>query len=1423
MVTGMRLVAVAAVANCCAAASYSNVEFDISAVRDTSASIVQLSEFRLYDTDGVEIAIASASNPDGDNPSGEGAEKAIDGSTSTKWLDFNEGDLVLALASPSEIGSYSWATANDEEGRDPVMWTLLGYDDDASTWTTLDDTYSSSSFSPTFSRYTWVGTFDIPPDPTSTPTSTPTPVPTSAPTSTPTSTPTRVPTSTPTASAPTSTPTQSPVPTPAPTSAAPSTTSPTLAPSTKSVRSDYEVCPAGHFLRSATASFEPTPVPTSAPPAGAAGCWCDDDEAYYGLGAETRVSLAQTYVAPRASLRFSFVFIACCACSSLFINRLSTESFWRPRPGAAGEIKMSRPRYFELPSVSAVREARLRLEHVFALGPPTSFGSAPPKIPASELFAAVSHTDAPSPRPTVSALPTISVLPTMSLLPTLFPTAPTPLPTPTPTTSRPTQTPTSCYCTGTVNLCTGEETQDDCEWWSVCTWTCSGNRRLAQPDIPTEAAPITRRQLLQTVAAPTAETAPTTRRQLQTTPAPTASSPGPTVTIAPTAAASEHSATCAPRAVTWATILFDLLDVDADGSVTLFEQATAGLNISGCVVAPTAIADATCVDLDLDRFLAAAGNGYADSCCLCEAGDACAGGRLALSDVCPLGEFSAVGYSECESTLCDAGCINAKTATCDARGRCSDYPGCLEGWYGESCANTFNATTTLILGWLTLLFSLPIFAATVHRGLFEHAQAIVHFLPRKLEAVISRALLSKGGGDDGGGDDKRRGQNSLSPMQLTSASARGVGPVGAPPSAEAVDEVISVVGQHAAVGGAAAVSATKAASGVALACGGGAVGAVVAVCAKLPELVGTVGLKVTRHLFALYLLVTDIEVPERAEEQLARIGGASRDLATAPSRPSGNILRGSAPVPNLLLPLKLPISVPSTLPPPSNVPPSAPTDSLYNFFGFIDLSSVWRAVWRVGDYFEDAFELLSEKVNIDVDCPGAYSAWYQLTNSALIFALLLLFQSDLLLYCRITILKFGRGRNAVVKYAVGNFSHFAYESALVLEQLAVASWSLRLYYYGWIRKHREEGIGGLDSVCNDESNGADATLFLVTNMVAWLMAPFQLYMLVNCFAKGVPHNGCYRGFYGSFPFGGVAFQKRGLQGAAKIVGLRDDGPWARAAERYHDKANSGFHRGLVACTRPVVRAADAYLKLGEAASTIPSLVKSMCGVWDKGHVVTMEVVADAAAFDDDEEDENAHFEDVLVARGQGTSLLWMMVPGCVALAKLSQLLAESPLRVTKQLPLKSQRWQRQFNVFWALVDWTLMILSATSVAGGYIKVYLSLVVAAAVPVTAVQLTEGILWDAGGVLYDGLTDGAVGDALASGAVDPAKVAAKAEAAARAAEEEEAEDGGGALKMLSAAARARRAASELKARLVTIVTRDGDGGEGDDDPDVRFEVI
>ena len=41
----------------------------------------------------------------------------------------------------------------------------------------------------------------------------------------------------------------------------------------------------------------------------------------------------------------------------------------------------------------------------------------------------------------------------------------------------------------------------------------------------------------------------------------------------------------------------------------------------------------------------------------------------------------------------------------------------------------------------------------------------------------------------------------------------------------------------------------------------------------------------------------------------------------------------------------------------------------------------------------------------------------------------------------------------------------------LLEQLAVASWSLQLYYYGWLPAHRARGRGGWESDCNDQSGG----------------------------------------------------------------------------------------------------------------------------------------------------------------------------------------------------------------------------------------------------------------------------------------------------------------------------------------------------------------
>ena len=112
-------------------------------------------------------------------------------------------------------------------------------------------------------------------------------------------------------------------------------------------------------------------------------------------------------------------------------------------------------------------------------------------------------------------------------------------------------------------------------------------------------------------------------------------------------------------------------------------------------------------------------------------------------------------------------------------------------------------------------------------------------------------------------------------------------------------------------------------------------------------------------------------------------------------------------------------------------------------------------------------------------------------------------------------------------------------------------------------------------------------------------------------------------------------------------------------------------------------AAAAYRNLARAL-TLPSLIKSMCGVWDKHHVVTMEVSATRPLLTT--MTRTRRDQDV-IARGRGTSLLWMMVPGCVA--PEASHFSREPLLVTKRLPLETKLWQRKFNAFWALLDWML--------------------------------------------------------------------------------------------------------------------------------------
>ena len=102
----------------------------------------------------------------------------------TKGLDLNfvtnlnVTNFIFQFSSAKSFNGYRWATANDEEGRDPKSWTIAG-SNNGSTWTTL---HTVTNFSQTNT-------------PTLTPTKTPTPSITPTNSVTPTLTPTKTPVS----------------------------------------------------------------------------------------------------------------------------------------------------------------------------------------------------------------------------------------------------------------------------------------------------------------------------------------------------------------------------------------------------------------------------------------------------------------------------------------------------------------------------------------------------------------------------------------------------------------------------------------------------------------------------------------------------------------------------------------------------------------------------------------------------------------------------------------------------------------------------------------------------------------------------------------------------------------------------------------------------------------------------------------------------------------------------------------------------------------------------------------------------------------------------------------------------------------------------------------------------------------------------
>ncbi len=129
-----------------------------SKINPPNGNCIQASEF-VFRIGGVDQSMAgvTVTNPNGNNPVGEEPSKLVDNNLTTKGLDLNfvsNGNVtnfIFQFTSAKAFNGYRWATANDEEGRDPKSWTIAG-SNNGTTWTTL---HTVSGFSATATRNTY--------------------------------------------------------------------------------------------------------------------------------------------------------------------------------------------------------------------------------------------------------------------------------------------------------------------------------------------------------------------------------------------------------------------------------------------------------------------------------------------------------------------------------------------------------------------------------------------------------------------------------------------------------------------------------------------------------------------------------------------------------------------------------------------------------------------------------------------------------------------------------------------------------------------------------------------------------------------------------------------------------------------------------------------------------------------------------------------------------------------------------------------------------------------------------------------------------------------------------------------------------------------------------------------------------------------
>ena len=152
---------------------YKKFRFHISRTKSNN-DMMQLSEIELYSgwtkisPSSIEYDTTSYSGYE-NFPSGEAPGYAVDGSTSTKWLDRRGGNgrsedarancyIDLVYNEPFALTRYRWYTANDEQSRDPFSWEVLGFDGVKDEWVTLDAKVSENV---TENRNALAGTWEI--------------------------------------------------------------------------------------------------------------------------------------------------------------------------------------------------------------------------------------------------------------------------------------------------------------------------------------------------------------------------------------------------------------------------------------------------------------------------------------------------------------------------------------------------------------------------------------------------------------------------------------------------------------------------------------------------------------------------------------------------------------------------------------------------------------------------------------------------------------------------------------------------------------------------------------------------------------------------------------------------------------------------------------------------------------------------------------------------------------------------------------------------------------------------------------------------------------------------------------------------------------------------------------------------------------